>query len=429
MLEFVPEGYWPKLLKDLVLLARGKATDGTIGISTPKGDKIAEYSSSPVIVGDKVVGIQSMLIDITELRKMEEQSSESKEQLRNLYESIPDALAVYVGKEGHLTEYNKSFKKRYGYCDEELKDKTFLDFVHPNHHAMLIEEYRKHHSEEDLPFMCEIDGVTKKGESFPMEISAGPYKRNGRVIGINVMHRDITERRKAEKELADTLEKLKTVNEKLGVVGKLTRHDVRNKLTTARISLYMAEKKLSGNNDVLKHLSEIDTAIGLIGGIFDFAATYEKIGVEQLDYVDVEKSIGEAVALFSDLHSVSVKNDCHGLTVLADSLLRQVFYNLVHNSMTHGENVRYIKFYYETGDPELRLVYEDDGIGISKAEKEKIFKEGYGKGSGYGLYSIKKMCEVYGWTIQETGKRGKGAQFTMTIPKMSGDKKENYELH
>jgi len=76
----------------------------------------------------------------------------------------------------------------------------------------------------------------------------------------------------------------------------------------------------------------------------------------------------------------------------------------------------------------LKLVYEDDGVGIPEAEKEKIFREGYGKGTGYGLYLIKKMCEVYGWTIKETGKAGKGAQLTMTIPRLNESGRENYRL-
>jgi signal transduction histidine kinase len=52
--------------------------------------------------------------------------------------------------------------------------------------------------------------------------------------------------------------------------------------------------------------------------------------------------------------------------------------------------------------------------------RSNLFKEGFtsGKGTGYGLFMIKRICEVYGWTIQETGKRGKGAQFTMSIPRM-----------
>ena len=78
-----------------------------------------------------------------------------------------------------------------------------------------------------------------------------------------------------------------------------------------------------------------------------------------------------------------------------------------------------ILVYYKEGKDNLKLVYEDNGVGVAEAEKENIFKEGYGKGSGYGLYLIKKTCEAYGWGIQETGVPSKGAKFTITIPKTS----------
>ena len=60
--------------------------------------------------------------------------------------------------------------------------------------------------------------------------------------------------------------------------------------------------------------------------------------------------------------------------------------------------------------------------------RSNLFKEGVGKGTGYGLYMIKKICETYGWTIQETGKPRKGVQFIITIPKMSKNRKENYRI-
>jgi signal transduction histidine kinase len=41
---------------------------------------------------------------------------------------------------------------------------------------------------------------------------------------------------------------------------------------------------------------------------------------------------------------------------------------------------------------------------------------------------MKRICEAYGWTIQETGKQGQGAQFTMAIPKSSKDGKKSYEI-
>jgi len=146
--------------------------------------------------------------------------------------------------------------------------------------------------------------------------------------------------------------------------------------------------------------------------------------------MDVENNIKDAVSLFSDLQNVKIVNDCRGLIVLADSLLRQLFYNLIDNSLKYGEKVSRIRVYYEEiGKDQLRLIYEDDGVGIPKAEKKKIFREGYGKGTGYGLYLIRKMCGVYGWAITETGEQGRGAQFTITIPKMGENGRINYKIH
>jgi len=115
--------------------------------------------------------------------------------------------------------------------------------------------------------------------------------------------------------------------------------------------------------------------------------------------------------------NVAVVNGCGGLRVLADSMLGRLFYNLIDNSLKHGENVTKIRVYYEEVNDKLKLVYEDDGVGIPAAEKERVFEQGYGKGSGLGLYLIRKMCEAYDWTIKETGKQGTGAKFIMTLPK------------
>lgn len=113
---------------------------------------------------------------------------------------------------------------------------------------------------------------------------------------------------------------------------------------------------------------------------------------------------------------------------MADSLLERLFYNMIDNSLKYGEKITQIRVYYEKSDKNLKLLYQDDGIGIPSAEKPKLFKEGYGKGTGYGLYLIKKMMEVYGWTIKETGEPGEGAQFTITIPETNENGKENYQI-
>jgi len=160
--------------------------------------------------------IQGIFRDITKGKRMEERLLESEERLRNLYENIPDSLAVFVGREGHLLEYNKAFKKRTGYTDEELKDKTFLDFVYPDDRAMILKKYRTRYPEEELPLVFEIRDVNKKGEALPTEVSVSTYKKKGRVIGIEVLHRDISERKRMEDELKQERDMLESVTENIG---------------------------------------------------------------------------------------------------------------------------------------------------------------------------------------------------------------------
>jgi hypothetical protein len=53
-----------------------------------------------------------------------------------------------------------------------------------------------------------------------------------------------------------------------------------------------------------------------------------------------------------------------------------------------------------------------------------MFPEGYGKGTGYGLY-FKKIWNEYGWTINENGKHGKGANL-LSKPLKNNNKNQPY---
>ena len=127
-----------------------------------------------------------------------------------------------------------------------------------------------------------------------------------------------------------------------------------------------------------------------------------------------------AVALIPNLRSIEIQNETEGLVVVADSLLQQVFYNLIDNSLRHGQNVTRIRLHYIEGDP-TKLIYEDNGVGVPTENKHTIFLECFstGSGTGLGLFMIKKIMAVYNWIIQETGVSGKGARFEVTIPPQS----------
>jgi signal transduction histidine kinase len=243
--------------------------------------------------------------------------------------------------------------------------------------------------------------------------------RENRVVGARGVLVDITEHIKTENKMKETLRQMETLNEKLGVVGKLTRHDTRNKLSVIMNNIYIAKQKVDANQKPSECFETIESAIEQIKNIFEFSRIYEKLGTEKLSEINVKKTLDEAITLSSSSDGIKFVNECDDLTVMADSLLRQMFYNLIDNSLKHGEKVTQIRVHYKKEADKLKLIYEDNGVGIPDNEKKKIFEEGYGKGTGYGLYLIEKTCEVYGWSIQETGEFGKGAQFTITIPKES----------
>jgi len=191
-----------------------------------------------------VIGIEVILRDMTQRKRMEEEIRESEQKLRDFYSSIPDGMAVYVGKDGCLLEYNKMFKKTYGYTDEELKDKTFLDFIAPEDHSVLLREYRTDYPEEKLPFKFETKAINKKGEIFPIEISVGPYRKKGRIIGVSVVHRDISERKRMEEALKESEERFKDLYE--GIQEPVSIYVGREGRLVDYNSAY---KKLTGSTD------------------------------------------------------------------------------------------------------------------------------------------------------------------------------------
>jgi signal transduction histidine kinase len=75
--------------------------------------------------------------------------------------------------------------------------------------------------------------------------------------------------------------------------------------------------------------------------------------------------------------------------VLADSFLRQLFYNFIDNTRKYGKKTTTIKIRCQkTEQDTLKLVYEDDGVGIPFENKLNLFKEGFSTGgsTGFGLF-------------------------------------------
>ena len=370
-------------------------------------------SAAPLIVERKLIGCVALYKDITEMKKAEEELAESRRHFQTLFSLMVDPVAI-VDEKGKILEVTPKVEEITGFKKEEVVGKNFLrtKIATRKTKAIMVKNLAKRMMGMHIsPYEVEI--LTKDGRKLPYEINAARIEYKGRPADL-VVFRDIAERKKME--------------EKLRVVGGLTRHDVRNKLTAVMGNVYLVRKRSADDPKLIEYLNQIENAVQKATRIFDFAKDYEMLGMEELAYIDVEKTVNEAVQLFSDLKGITIANSCQGLVVLADHLLRQVFYNLIDNSLKYAERAGQIKVYYEEKDGHLKLIYVDDGVGIPRNIKANLFQEGCGKGTGYGLYLIKRICEVYGWTIQEAGAEGKGVQFILTIPKRGQEGKILYKL-
>jgi len=383
-----------------------KASKGYVYFDTERKTKSGRLipvsiSAAPISDEKRVLGYVGIYKDISEQKKAEKELLESRRHFETLFDLMVDPVAI-VDRKGKILEVTKSVEDISGFKREELVGKNFLrtKIATAKSKAIMMKNLAKRMMGAEMaPY--DVDILTKSGKKMQYELNAAKIEYKGKHADL-VIFRDISQRKKME--------------EKLRVVGSLTRHDVRNKLTTITGNLYLAKQGSAGSEDTLEYLADAESAIHQIEGIFDFAKNYEKLGVEKLTHMDVGKTFDDAASLFSNLENVSITNNCRGIVVLADSLLRQLIYNLIDNSNRHGKNVRRIGIRSEKKEKTMDLIYEDDGGGITNREKKMIFKEGYGKHTGYGLYLIKKLCEVYGWSIAENGKPNEGARFVISIP-------------
>lgn len=407
LLNFVPKRYWPRLIAQFSQVARGNRIEGEIEVNIPLGSRIAEYRSNPILRDGKVIGAHAVLRDITERKKIETALVENQQKFHALFSANPDA-SVFLDDTFHVIEINSRFSKLFGYSNDETEGKL-IDLIVPKE----AQEESKSIRQKILSGPVEL--VTsrrrKNGSQIPVMMSGGPVVVNKKTIGAVLVYKDISAIVTAQEELSKALIKAELLNEKLSIVGGFTRHDVRNKLTVINGNLYLAKKSLKDNAQLCVYLDQIKVAVSNIDHILDFSKDFEMLGNQELISVDVGKAVDCAALLFADLKGVRIINECHGFNILADSMLTTIFYNLIDNSLKYGQKITQIRIFNASEQNSKKIFYEDNGVGIDEQIKKQIFVKGIGKGTGYGLYLIKRTCEIYGWTLQETGQPGKGVHF------------------
>ncbi len=365
-------------------------------------------------IGKQILGTCE---DITEAKKSAEILKLSERKYRELAESLPE-IVFETDIDGRLIFVNQSASQMTGYgLDEFDKNFSFIRLLVPAEQEKAMMNFSNLKSSESK-FSSEFNIIRKDGSVFSAIIWVTPIIINNKFSGLRGIVVDNSKYKRVEDRLKQAAYDFQLLNEKLRVVGGLTRHDVGNKLAVIGGNEFLLRKRIGKKPELSTYLDNIKSALDASDKLFEFSRFYEQIGSEKPAIIDVFESFNVAAALFPNLNKLTIINKCQRLKVVADSLLRQLFYNLIDNSLNHGEKITQIRLYYTKDEERVKLFYEDNGIGVPKANKSRLFDVGFttGKGRGLGLALIKRIIEVYGWNIAEEGEPGRGAKFVISIP-------------
>ena len=250
------------------------------------------------------------------------------------------------------------------------------------------------------------------------QIAAGDLTQQVDYMGdfsesFNVM---VANLRKAREERARNEEALREANRKLALLSGITRHDIVNQLTALKGYIALSYEYLEDPLQLRVFLDKENMAADTIWDQILFTKYYQDMGVSDPVWQGIGNNIGKAAGSLQ-AGEITIVSDCQDIELFADPMLRQVFYNLIDNALNYGgETMHVIRISCRSEDPNLIVTCEDDGIGIPENEKELIFRHGYGKHTGLGLFLVREILGITGMTIRETGIYGKGARFEITVP-------------
>jgi PAS domain S-box-containing protein len=139
--------------------------------------------------------------DVTDFRLTEEKLQESEERFRAVFENSRDAIGVSLV--GLHVFVNPAYLALFGFPPgADLRNRPILDLIAPESRGRVMEYVRERANGESAPSFYEVLGMRTDGSVFNMEVSASACRERGKDHTLVIL-RDVTERKKAEQEIAE----------------------------------------------------------------------------------------------------------------------------------------------------------------------------------------------------------------------------------
>ncbi|ELZ85731.1 HTR-like protein [Haloferax elongans ATCC BAA-1513] len=222
------------------------------------------------------------------------------------------------------------------------------------------------------------------------------------VEGVVINFRDITTRKRRERRLTRT-------NERLERFASVVSHDLRNPLNVAVGNVELAHE--TGDQ---KYTQNAQRALSRMDVIIQDALQLARNGqlVEDTEVVRLETVVSLAWdAVVTDDAELTIESDG---TLAADAdRLQRLFENLVRNALEHGGDDVTVR----VGTTDDGFYVEDTGTGIEPDRRDEVFEAGVSTndgGTGLGLVIVSEIVDAHGWDIHVESGRDGGARFVVS---------------
>jgi len=369
------------------------------------------------------VGIQIVAQDITERK----QAEEALRLFSHCVESSIDSMAM-GDLNGKITYVNQAFVRMFGYSKEELIGKD-IAFIYSEEQIPKLKEALKTTMEGG--WTGELIGKRKNGGLFPIAVSSSRVvddKEN--VIAIMANHRDITERRRMEKELREMQEEL-IRSEKLAAIGQLAGgigHELRNPLGAIKNAVYYIKRKVAMSElaqkepRVMEFLDIMDDEINASDKIISDLLGFSRVGKPSVSPTRIENVIEDALPHLTIPENIELTKelDADLPEVEIDAgQIRQVFINIIMNAVEAMPEGGRLTIGAKEKNSFLEVEIADTGCGIPQEAVGKIFDPLFttkARGIGLGLTVCKAIIDRHQGVIEVESQVGKGTTFTVRLP-------------
>jgi PAS domain S-box-containing protein len=384
----------------------------------------------------KVIGLLGLCRDITDRKRAGEEIRQSQEKLKIHIESTPLAVVEW-DLEFHVTSWNPSAERLFGYSRDEALGKH-ASFIVPPQHRQHVDQVWQQLITRKGGSRSTNDNLTKNGRIITCEWYNTPLVDEAdRVLGVASFVQDVTERIALEERFRQS-QKMEAIGRLAGGVA----HDFNNLLTVILgyaqiLSDGLPPGRLADSTGQIK--SSAERAAGITRQLLAFSRK-QVLSPRIIDLNDILLNLDSLLRrlIGEDIEVLALPARDLGPVKADPGQIEQVIMNLALNArdaMPHGG-----KLTLETANLELDEAYSrqhppiapgryvmlavgDTGLGMTPEVQARIFEPFFttkevGKGTGLGLstvYGIIKQSGGYIWVYSEPGQ---GTTFKIYFPQV-----------